>query len=645
MQDGHQDSLDFYISYDKADRLWAEWIAWQLNDSKYSIVIEVWDFLPGSNIVLKKQQALQADRVIAVLSPDYLNSSSTQPDWAVAFLQDPSGQKGTLLPVYVRKCEPKGQLASIIPIDLVDLDEPSARKELLEGVDRERKKPTASPLFPGRDQGSPQQTRSPHFPGYLPPIWNVPRYNPFFTNREDILKRLYEALRVGTAGLVHIQAIGGLGGIGKTQTAIAYAYQHRHIYQSVLWVNAEKPETFEADLMSIANLLDMPKKDEQDLHQTVTYVKQWLEIHTDQQWLLILDNIEDAQAAMNFIPSVGNGHILLTTRAQAMGTIAQSKSIELDKIETEHGALFLLRRAKIIESDATLDDVSANDRAIALEISRAMGSLPLALDQAGAYIEESSCSLEEYLSRYQKQRARLLKRRGGIASDQPFDHPEPVATTWSLSFEKVQQANPLAFEVLQLCAFLYPDMIPEEIIAEGLPKVADELDDIIIELRKFSLLHRNSTTKTLTIHRLVQVVLRDEMDEKTLRQLAELTVQAVHRAFPSAEPVIWQDCQRYFPHVQTCAVLIEQWNLVFPEAAQLLHRMGCRLHEHKHHALNEPLFIQALSIWQKAMESDQLDLARVLENYATLLRKMQYETEAVELEKHAQAITNWSSSG
>ena len=131
MQDTHQDSPNFSISYDEADRLWAEWIDCHLNVALYSIVIVDWDFLPGSNIVLKKQQALQAERVIAVLSPDYLNSSSTQPDWAAAFLQDPLGQKGTLLPVYVRKCEPIGQLASISPIDLLDLDEPTARKKLL----------------------------------------------------------------------------------------------------------------------------------------------------------------------------------------------------------------------------------------------------------------------------------------------------------------------------------------------------------------------------------------------------------------------------------------------------------------------------------------------------------------------------------
>lgn len=120
------------------------------------------DLQPGANFVLKKDEALKkAERVITVLSPDYLNAASTQTDWAAAFSQDP----GTLLPVRVRKCDPKGLLGPITCIELVGLNEPLARLMLLSGVSRGRNKPTSAPLFPGELQEA--ASGRPHFPGYL----------------------------------------------------------------------------------------------------------------------------------------------------------------------------------------------------------------------------------------------------------------------------------------------------------------------------------------------------------------------------------------------------------------------------------------------------------------------------------------------
>ena len=95
---------DFFISYNKADREWAEWIAWQLEEAGYTTVLQAWDFRPGSNFVLEMQRArTEAQRTIAVLSPDYLAAPFTQPEWAAAFARDPTGEKGLLLPVRVRE--------------------------------------------------------------------------------------------------------------------------------------------------------------------------------------------------------------------------------------------------------------------------------------------------------------------------------------------------------------------------------------------------------------------------------------------------------------------------------------------------------------------------------------------------------------
>jgi TIR domain len=153
---------DFFVSYTSADRVWAEWIAFELEEEGFSTVIQAWDFRPGSNFVLEMQKAAsEADRTIMVLSPDYLKSQFTSPEWAAAFVQDPQGIRRKLLPVVVRKCNPPGLLKSVVHVDLTETDEASARQRLLDGVKAERAKPRQRPKFPGA--GS-RQAHKP-FPG------------------------------------------------------------------------------------------------------------------------------------------------------------------------------------------------------------------------------------------------------------------------------------------------------------------------------------------------------------------------------------------------------------------------------------------------------------------------------------------------
>lgn len=141
---------NFFISYNRADRSWAEWIAWHLEEAGYTTVLQAWDFRPSSNFVVDMQRApSDAERTIAVLSPDYLTSSFTQPEWAAEFAQDPTSEKGLLLPVRVRDCDPKGLLSQIVPIDILGLEETAAKNALLAGVVRGRVKPANKPDFPG----------------------------------------------------------------------------------------------------------------------------------------------------------------------------------------------------------------------------------------------------------------------------------------------------------------------------------------------------------------------------------------------------------------------------------------------------------------------------------------------------------------
>ncbi len=142
---------DFFISYTSKDRQWAEWIGFVLEEERYTVKLQAWDFRPGSNFVVEMQDAAaKAARTIMVLSPDYLKSLFAKPEWAAAFAKDPQGLEKRLVPVIVRPCEPDGLLGQIVHISLVDLDAGAARQELLAGIRSERSKPAKAPAFPGK---------------------------------------------------------------------------------------------------------------------------------------------------------------------------------------------------------------------------------------------------------------------------------------------------------------------------------------------------------------------------------------------------------------------------------------------------------------------------------------------------------------
>ena len=147
------------------------------------------------------EAAKQAERTIAVLSPDYLASEMTQPEWAAAFVQDPTGANRKLVPVRVRRCELEGLHRTTVYIDLVDLPKAAATRALLDGVAEGRAKPATAPAFPGAPQRS--AANPPAFPGGLPPIWNVPHLrNPNFTGRKGLLDDLRKSLASGQAAAV-----------------------------------------------------------------------------------------------------------------------------------------------------------------------------------------------------------------------------------------------------------------------------------------------------------------------------------------------------------------------------------------------------------------------------------------------------------
>jgi tetratricopeptide (TPR) repeat protein len=471
----------------------------------------------------------------------------------------------------------------------------------------------AQPISPtGTDCSSPQYA--------LFPIWYVPYpKNQYFVGRTDILQHLHEAFRAGKATTL---ALYGLGGIGKTQTAIEYTYRYQNEYQAILLARADLHETLVSDFVTFAGLLGLPEKDAQEQSFAVNAVKRWLEQH--ERWLLIFDNADNIAIIRNFLPLTHKGHVLLTTRTAALGKLAQP--VEIEKMTPEEGALFLLHRTNILKPETSLESINMALYSHAKNISQVMDGLPLALEQAGAYIEEMGCGLSDYLHLYQDRHAILLQWH----SELDFDQTKTVATTWSLSFEKVKLANPAAAELLKFFSFLHPDSIPEELINSGSPhlgyiisSIADDpiqLNLAIRELRKYSLVRRTPDNTALTIHRLVQMVLKDEMDTGQQHQWAERTVRALNQAFPKVEFTTWSQCQRYLPHAQLCIGLIEQWNMTFPEAARLLNVVGHYLYERANYAEAEPLLHRSLAICEQMLGTDHPDVAESLNNLVALYR-------------------------
>src|SRR5436190_16196401 len=183
-------------------------------------------------------------------------------------------------------------------------------------------------------------------PVVLPLIWNIPyQRNPFFTGREELLNRLHNSLYAdNTATLSHPHGISGLGGIGKTQTALEYAYRYGTDYSAVFWVRADSIIALTSSMVELARILELPERDAQDPEVIIEAVLRWLRLHPG--WLLIYDNIDNLSIAEPFLPKAGAGHLLFTTRAHALGGFAER--LDIQKMEPEIGALLLLRRASLL---------------------------------------------------------------------------------------------------------------------------------------------------------------------------------------------------------------------------------------------------------------------------------------------------------
>ena len=446
----------------------------------------------------------------------------------------------------------------------------------------------------------------------LSEVWNVPlARNPNFTGRERELTLLHNAL---TSGLPNtsFQAVSGLGGVGKTQLALEYAYRYARDYHVVWWLRAEEPATLASDFADLARALSLPGRNDADQRLAIDAVKRWLAQNS--RWLLIFDSAREPKEVVPYLSPAGTGHVVVTSRHASWRGVAMPMPVR--ELSRGEAVAFLLKRTGQTDFDA------------AELLAEALGDLPLALAQAGAYMEESGASLSGYLELFRKRQRELLRR--GAAGDTTTP---TVATTWDIAFKEAQSRVAAAAELLSLTAFLAPDDIPRDALgeaSEGLPPALAEavrdplaLDEAIAALRRCSLIEVQEAS--LSVHRLVQAVVRERLSEDERRAWTDRAVDLVWSVFPKDledARTVWPICARWLPHARAATghaealgVAGEAVHLLLKDAAKYLRMRGA-------FADSKELFSRALAIAERVHGPDHAHVATILTGLGLVLKEL-----------------------
>ncbi|GCE06116.1 FxSxx-COOH system tetratricopeptide repeat protein [Dictyobacter aurantiacus] len=640
-------AIKVFYSYAHEDEAFRKDLEKHLSTLRRRGVISEWHdrkVVAGANWEQEIDQNLSAAHLILFLvSADFLDSDYCYGKEMKQALEQQTRGKSRVVPILVRSVSwedaPFNHL-QVLPRDGVPIQSSTWLKdEAWTQVVKELRKVIAEIHVPEPEEqpaaGQPQPSR----------IFDVPHpRNPFFTGREEILQQLHISFAPGHS-MALTQSIGGLGGIGKTQIAIEYAYRYQQHYRYVFWINADTSESLQTGFVNIASLLHLPLPAKDiDITVTMNALREWF--RDNEHWLLILDNADDLDLlnAYQMLLHANKGHILITTRAAATGGLT-ARTTSIEPMAKEDAALLLLRRAKVLTPEATLEQASEKMRKDAEVIVAILDGLPLALDQASAYLEETGSSLANYVSFYQQRHSELLNERGRFA----LGHPQPVAATWSLSFQVVEQANPAAAELLRFCAFLQPDAIPIDMFIVGryelgsvLEPVADNLftlDRAIGELLKFSLVKRSLDRQSLQLHRLVQAVLRDTMDMQAQKIWMERVIQVLLKTCYQLEPKIWEQCQPYVLQAQHLLLLTDEYNFISSDVASIFTLAGNWLAKYFFYVEAEPLFERALRIREQVQGPEHPSTATNLSNLAFLYEEQGRYAEAEPLFERALRIS------
>ena len=460
------------------------------------------------------------------------------------------------------------------------------------------------------DDGSPVAVHAPPV-NVLPPTWNVPhRRNPNFTGREELLEELHTQLASGEHAAL-TQAISGLGGVGKTQLALEYAYRHAADYDLVWWVAAEDTATLATTFAALATELNLPVADEADLRLVRDAVRRELEQRAG--WLLVFDNAQEPGHLREYLPRAPTGHVVLTSRNPNWGTLARPLAVQV--WPRSESVEFLRKRT------GDPDEQSAD------ALAEALGDLPLALEHAAAYVEQTGCSLSHYLVLFRERREEVLAR-----ARPPEGYDATVATTWEVSLGKIRETSPAAVDILNLCAFLAPHDIPREVIALAVKNLmhmfrealADpvQFDDAVSAARRYSLL--DVRPGSVSMHRLVQAVIRDQLTADARREWCTAALRTIQHTFPSRadDPGEWSRGALLLPHALATVQNAEQHGALPQLAASVLNAVGSYLNARGFFEQAKRLLERAVATAEQALGREHEDTGIYMSNLALVLRAL-----------------------
>jgi tetratricopeptide (TPR) repeat protein len=584
---------EVFLSHSSKDKPIVRPLAERLRKDGLNVFLDEWEILPGDSIPSKIEQGLEHSRVLVFCMSEHAFGS----DWAklesqTFHFRDPLNKQRRLIPLKLDDVPIKGSLAQFSYIKWFPED--AREHEYLKLLNACR--------LPAKVSHEPAETVSTIKQANL---WNFSHgRNPVFTGRSELLEHVRQDLNAN-----HRQAIYGLGGIGKTQIAVEYAYRHRDDYSDIFWVFADSEQSISTDFIKIAKMLDLPGHDLPEQAVIVGAVRRWLE--EKDGWLLVLDNVESAETIRPFLPPQSRGHVLLTSRGHTFQSVGIITPREIKVLPPDAARDFFLRRTGRAGSPD-------KDTALAGELAKEMGFFPLALEQAGAFIAENQTSFETYLKSYRHRHVELLSEHAPVLGD----YKDTVATTWAINFAEVEK-SPASADLLRLSAFLWPEMVPLELLEKGASELGErlsrdlasvqtdplQLDHLLKPLTKYSLISRNPHTRSYSIHLLVQEVLRKRITGEEQRSWIETVVRVVNVAFPEGEFKNWPECERLLSQALVCKTYIFESHIESPAAADLLRHTGFYLHNRAQFSQAQGLYQAALAMRQKIYGVEHPDTA------------------------------------
>ncbi|GAA2624637.1 FxSxx-COOH system tetratricopeptide repeat protein [Paractinoplanes durhamensis] len=540
------DTPRILISYAGPDRPWAEWARWHLEHAGYGTELDCADWKAGDNFVERMHQALdRANPMLLLLSTAYLTQDRfTTDEWTARFAQRRKDPEAKLIPVRIGSVDlGKGIWAPIVVPDLFELAPAEAVRLLLEAVGGVLGPAASSsapePMYPGGPEPVASADSGPRPPGSLPPVWNVDHRNPAFTGRDGVLNQVHDGLSGG--GRVAVQALHGMGGVGKTQLALEYSYRFAGEYDLVWWVFAEQAGLIGEQFAALGvelGIVDAGADSAVAKSKVLGYLAE------QRRALLVFDNVVNSEDVLPWLPR-GSGHVLITSRRGNWQRIAHA--VELDVLSREEAVRFL------VEQRPGLDAGEAGS------LAEALGDLPLALAQAAGYLTETGMAVAEY------RQSLVEETQAVLALGRPVDYPQSLAAAILLSLSALEEADPAAVAILRLCALLAPEPVPIDLIvevarpADPYPQVLDALREVIGKrLARQDAIGRIGAyglarlgEGTVTVHRLTQAVVRSQVGPSASAELLahlESVLGGMNPGDPR-DPAIWPAWGRLLPHL------------------------------------------------------------------------------------------------